>query len=218
MSRYQDVFNKYGYRENSALVHSNGHPWSNVTVLVTNGDLDGQTPLRSARATFEALPTCKAKVELPTGGHCVSGGLCLRPVVAAFYRSPVSCPSGSVAPATSSALGKALEAFDSGSCKARTLEGRWTDTGLLPVNGCGRNFTGSGCDTTQRLCSGCFSTCVRLLEKASVPNARCVCAAEAARCGARGNCTEGGFEFCSKEASQAGCDHRLCQEQDLVVA
>ncbi|CAE7876439.1 HERC2 [Symbiodinium microadriaticum] len=125
MSRYQDVFNKYGYRENSALVHSNGHPWSNVTVLVTNGDLDGQTPLRSARATFEALPTCKAKVELPTGGHCVSGGLCLRRVVAAFYRSPVACSSGSVAPAASSALGEALEAFDSGSCKARTLAGWW---------------------------------------------------------------------------------------------
>ncbi|CAE7382865.1 HERC2 [Symbiodinium necroappetens] len=216
MSRYQDVFNKYGYRENSALVHSNGHPWSNVTVLVTNGDLDGQTPLRSARATFEALPTCKAKVELPTGGHCVSGSSCLGRVVAAFYRSPVACSSGSVAPATSSALGKALEAFDSGSCKARKILAGWW-TGLLPVRGCGRNFTGSGCDTTQRFCSGCFSTCVRLLEKASVPNARCVCAAEAARCGARGNCTEGGFEFCSQEASQAGCDHRLARPGCSIV-
>ncbi|CAE7234749.1 unnamed protein product [Symbiodinium necroappetens] len=223
MSRYQDVFNKYGYRENSALVHSNGHPWSNVTVLVTNGDLDGQTPLRSARATFEAVPTCKAKVELPTGGHCVSSAWCLRKVVNAFYRSPVACPSGSAAPATSSDLGQALEDFDSGGCSAGKIS--WW-TGLLPVNTCGQEHSSSGCDKSfgsagggdHGVCSVCFSKCVRLLEKASVPNSRCVCAAEAARCGARGNCTEGGLAFCSQEASNAGCDHRFCQQQELVVA
>eukprot|EP00439_Symbiodinium_sp_Y106_P073482 s2336_g13.t2 len=148
MSRYQDVFNKYGYRENSALVHSNGHPWSNVTVLVTNGDLDGQTPLRSARATFEAVPTCKAKVELPTGGHCVSSAWCLRQVVKAFYRSPVACPSGSVTPATSSDLGQELKLFESGGCNAGKIS--WW-TGLLPVDAYGQEHPSSGCEKSQAI-------------------------------------------------------------------
>ncbi|CAE7554198.1 unnamed protein product [Symbiodinium necroappetens] len=223
MSRYQDVFNKYGYRENSALVHGSGRPWSNVTVLVTNGDLDGQTPLRFARAAFEALPTCKAKVELPTGRHCVSTDSCLQKVVNAFYGSPASsCPSGSVNPASSSDLGQALEAFDSGNCSAKKVE---TWTGLLPVDDCGREHSSSGCDKSfgaggDGVCDMCFAKCVELLDKANVPNSRCVCASEAARCGARGNCTAGGFAFCSEEASHAGCDNEdeLCQDPGLVVA
>ena len=223
MSRYQDVFNKYGYRENSVLVHGNGRPASNVTVLVTNGDLDGQTPLRSARQTFHELKTCKAKVELPTGRHCVSSDRCVRDVVQAFYSSAVACISGSLSPEDSSDLGKALQRFDSGSCRANKPS--WT-AGFLDIDICGlehHSFTCSGTAAeTGRfgfagghgVCDQCFGRCVQLLDKAKVPNSKCICAAEASRCGARGNCTDAGMAFCSKEAANAGCDsdHKWCQQ------
>eukprot|EP00928_Gymnodinium_smaydae_P074047 TRINITY_DN57138_c0_g1_i1.p1 TRINITY_DN57138_c0_g1~~TRINITY_DN57138_c0_g1_i1.p1 ORF type:complete len:370 (-),score=34.21 TRINITY_DN57138_c0_g1_i1:180-1289(-) len=97
--RFKAVFDEVGYRELDAVVRSDVAYPADVSVFITGADLDGMTPFRvGAEEVYTQLQTCKAVVELRTGGHCVSGTRCVHPASLAFFQTPHVCNSSSIEP------------------------------------------------------------------------------------------------------------------------
>jgi len=216
-TRYQEIFDKFGYRETSELVQSYGRADENISVFLSNGDLDPQTPRQSARTAYEAFPYCKVYEELQSGTHCISSDYRVKPGYEVFFDGMKSnlpgtnspCSTGSIEP-SSNGISFVLDEFTSRN-NAQTVDypvawqsSAWYVAPCDPGRSTSNQLTCTS-NVLQGCERGCYSSCTKYLQTIGDSMAGCRCAARAMECAKLGGCEQDGIELCQNLTRGSDC-------------